>query len=89
MYFCRPAIVALSFRNQFSAQTFSNKKINDVLILPRGYQADDLRKNIFLFRLRIKFSAIRVYAHVCVCPDKAGQMYFGSMIYATRIIISM
>ena len=30
-----------------------------------------------VFRLRIKFSAIHVYAHTCICPDKAAQMYFG------------
>ena len=29
------------------------------------------------FRLRIKFSAIHIYAHTCICPDKAAQMYFG------------
>ena len=28
------------------------------------------------------------YAHTCVCPDKAAQMYFGSMNYATRIYIT-
>ena len=30
-----------------------------------------------VFRLRIKFSALHVYAHTCICPDKAAQMYFG------------
>ena len=40
------------------------------------------------FRLCIKFSAIRVYAHTCACPDKAAQMYFGSMNYAARIHIT-
>ena len=29
-----------------------------------------------VFRLRINFSAIHVYAHTCLCPDKAAQMYF-------------
>ena len=29
-----------------------------------------------VFRLRIKFSAIHVYAHTCICPDKAAQTYF-------------
>ena len=29
-----------------------------------------------VFRLRIKFSAIHVYAHTYICPDKAAQMYF-------------
>ena len=29
-----------------------------------------------VFRLRIKFSAIHVYAHTCICPNKAAQMYF-------------
>ena len=28
-------------------------------------------------RLRIKFSAVHVYAHTCICTDKAAQMYFG------------
>ena len=27
------------------------------------------------FRLRIKFSAIHAFAHTCICPDKAAQMY--------------
>ena len=84
---------------------FSSNKIYDVLILPRGYQADDLRMSITSiryshiyffrgrfgyapFRLRITFSAIRVYAHTCACPDKAAQMYFGSMNYAARIYIT-
>ena len=102
MCFRRSAIVALSFRNPFSdksAQTFSSNKIYDVLILPRGYQADDMRMSltsIFFrirfgyvpFRLRIKFSAIRVYALTCACSDKAAQMYFGSMNYASRIYIT-
>ena len=30
-----------------------------------------------VFRLRIKFSVSHVYAHTCICPDKAAQMYFG------------
>ena len=30
-----------------------------------------------VFRLRIKFSAIHVYAYACICHDKAAQMYFG------------
>ena len=30
-----------------------------------------------VFRLRIKFSAIHVHEHTCICPDKAAQMYFG------------
>ena len=30
-----------------------------------------------VFRLRIKFSAIHVYAHTCIYLDKAAQMYFG------------
>ena len=30
-----------------------------------------------VFRLRIKLSAVHVYAHTCICPDKAAQMYFG------------
>ena len=30
-----------------------------------------------VFRLRIKFSAIHVYGHTCICSDKAAQMYFG------------
>ena len=29
-----------------------------------------------VFRMRIKFSVIHVYAHTCICPDKAAQMYF-------------
>ena len=29
-----------------------------------------------VFRLRIKFSAVHVYAHTCIFPDKAAQMYF-------------
>ena len=29
-----------------------------------------------VFQLRIKFSAVHVYAHTCICPDKAAQMYF-------------
>ena len=29
-----------------------------------------------VFRLRIKFSAVHVYVHTCICPDKAAQMYF-------------
>ena len=29
-----------------------------------------------VFRLRIKFSAVHVYGHTCICPDKAAQMYF-------------
>ena len=29
-----------------------------------------------VFRLRITFSAIHVYAHTCICLDKAEQMYF-------------
>ena len=29
-----------------------------------------------VFRLRIKFNVIYVYAHTCICPDKAAQMYF-------------
>ena len=29
-----------------------------------------------VFRLCIKFSADHVYAHTCICPDKAAQMYF-------------
>ena len=29
-----------------------------------------------VFRLRIKFSAIHVYAHTCICSDKTAQMYF-------------
>ena len=29
-----------------------------------------------VFRLRIKFSTIYVYAHTCICPEKAAQMYF-------------
>ena len=41
-----------------------------------------------VFRLRIKFSAIYVYAHTCICPDKAAQMYFGriSLEYFLRLI---
>ena len=81
-------------------QTFSSNKIYDVLILPRGYQADDnfcmLFAYIFFcrgfgyapFRLRIKFSAIRVYPHRCACPDRAAQMYFGSMNYTCIYITS-
>ena len=30
-----------------------------------------------VFRLLIKFSAVHVYAHTSICPDKAAQMYFG------------
>ena len=29
-----------------------------------------------VFRLRIKFSAVHVYVHTYICPDKAAQMYF-------------
>ena len=29
------------------------------------------------FRLRIKSSAIHIYAHTCACFEKAAQMYFG------------
>ena len=55
---------------------------------PRGYQVDDLRMSLTsirfsnipfsadVFWLRIKFSAIHVYAHTCICPDKAAQVYF-------------
>ena len=39
------------------------------------------------FRLGIKFSTIPVYAYTCACPDKAAQMYFGSMNYTTHIYI--
>ena len=84
---------------------FSSNKIYDVLILPYGYQADDLRMSLTsirlfayiffrrrfgytLFRLRIKFSAFRVCAHTCACPDKAAQMYFGSMNSATYVYIT-
>ena len=77
------------FQNPFSdltAQTFSGNKIYDILILPRGYQADDLHmslisihySHIYFFRQHIKFSAIHVYGHICACPDKAAQMCFGS-----------
>ena len=56
-------------------------------IKPRGYQADDLRMSLtsirfshipfsYVFWMRIKFSVIHVYAHTCICPDKAAQMYF-------------
>ena len=62
--------------------------ISSILYKPRGYQADDLRMSLTsirfshipfsadVFRLRIKFSAVHVYAHTCICPDKAAQMYF-------------
>ena len=84
--------VALFFRNPFSdqtAQTFSSKKIYDVLILPRDYQADDLYAySLIYFSAEVKFSAIRIYAHTCACPDKAAQMYFSSMNYATRMCIT-
>ena len=30
-----------------------------------------------VFRLRINFSAIHVYAHTYICSDKAAQMCFG------------
>ena len=90
--------------NDAAALTLASFKRSH-LVLPRGYQADDLRMSmtsvrlfayIFYrrrfgytsFRLRIKFSAIRVYAHTCACPDKAAQMYFGSMNYASRIYIT-
>ena len=33
-----------------------------------------------VFQLGIKFSAIHVYAHTCICPDKAAQMYFGRIL---------
>ena len=41
-----------------------------------------------VFRLCIKFSAIHVYAHTCICPDKAAQMYFGriSLEYVLGVI---
>ena len=32
----------------------------------------------------IKANGICVYAHICACHDKAAQMYFRSMNYATR-----
>ena len=47
-----------------------------------------IRFGYTLFRLRIKFSDICVYAHTCAFPDKAAQMYFGSMNYASRIYIT-
>ena len=46
MCFCIPA---LSFQDPFSdqtAQTFSNNKNYDVLIVPGGYEADNLRMSI-------------------------------------------
>ena len=53
--------------------------------------------SIDVFRLRIKFSAIHVYAHTCICPDKAAQMYFGrisleyvlGMINFPQIVLTM
>ena len=43
---------------------------------------------IYLIQTAHQYRAIRVYAHTCVCPDKAAQMYFSSMNYTTRIYIT-
>ena len=50
-----------------------------------------------VFRLRIKFSAVLIDAHTCICPDKAAQMYFGrislehvlGMIHFPQIVQTM
>ena len=74
----------IRLRGRFPVTRFSM-----LLYKPRGYQADDLRMSLTtirfshipfsadVFRLRIKFSAVHVCAHTCICPDKAAQMYFG------------
>ena len=74
----------IRLRGRFPVTRFSM-----LLYKPCGYQADDLRMSFTtirfshipfsadVFRLRIKFSAVHVYAHTCIYPDKAAQMYFG------------
>ena len=42
-----------------------------------------------VFRLRIKFSAIHVYAHTFICPDKAAQMYFGRISLEHVLVLGM
>ena len=93
---------------------FCDNKIYDVLILPPGYQADDLRillisirsSHIYCFPHTVwlspvqtahqvkRYSSIRAYmcmpdkvAHTCACPNKAAQMSFGIMNFATRTYI--
>ena len=80
------------FENHFLIRLrgcFPVTRFSMLLYKPRGYQADDLRMSLTtirfshipfsadIFRLRIKFNAVHVYAHTCICPDKAAQMYFG------------
>ena len=106
MCFCRPRLWRYLSETHFLTRLHRLFQLQDLqcLILPCGYQADDLcmsmtsirlfiyffhrRFGYTSFRLRIKFSVIHVYAHTCACTDKAAQMYFGSMNYGTHIYIT-
>ena len=56
------------FLKRFLASRFTT------LILPRGYPACPVQT--------VHVQRFCLYAHICACPDKAAQMYFGSMNYA-------